>query len=192
MASPATPHSPGLYGYVLPNGNLPYGGKVRDETWERCPCWKRLKGVNGHHPGRLQHLADHREVGREIGLNDVVHALAASDVHDSGGRVLDAAVDDVGGPGRGRDFGIVIRANRRRLSPAYGYTGSDDGMVYRRRCSQSRSCGWSVLGTRRSIPVVAGCRSRCSVAYREQPPVDKQSYSYTVCWNVFKRLRRDF
>mgnify|MGYP001168899470 FL=1 len=23
-------------------------------------------------------------------------------------------------------------------------------------------------------------------------PVDKQSYSYTVCWNVFKRIAKDF
>ena len=40
----AMPHPPGLYGYLLPNGNLFYGGKVRDETWERFPSWKRFKG----------------------------------------------------------------------------------------------------------------------------------------------------
>ncbi len=38
------PHPPGLYGYLLPNGNLFYGGKTRDETWERFPSWKRFKG----------------------------------------------------------------------------------------------------------------------------------------------------
>ena len=38
------PHPPGLYGYLLPNGNLFYGGKTRDDTWERFPSWKRFKG----------------------------------------------------------------------------------------------------------------------------------------------------
>ena len=38
------PHPPGLYGYLLPNGNLFYGGKIRDDTWERFPSWKRFKG----------------------------------------------------------------------------------------------------------------------------------------------------
>ena len=38
------PYAPGLYGYLLPNGNLFYGGKVVDETWDRFPSWKRFKG----------------------------------------------------------------------------------------------------------------------------------------------------
>ena len=38
------PYPPGLYGYLLPNGNLFYMGKVRDDTWERFPAWKRFKG----------------------------------------------------------------------------------------------------------------------------------------------------
>jgi hypothetical protein len=38
------PHPPGLYGYLLPNGNLFYGGKIHDETWERFASWKRFKG----------------------------------------------------------------------------------------------------------------------------------------------------
>ena len=38
------PYPPGLYGYLLPNGNLFYGGKVVDETWDRFPSWKRFKG----------------------------------------------------------------------------------------------------------------------------------------------------
>jgi len=38
------PYPPGLYGYLLPNGNLFYMGKVRDETWERFPLWKYFKG----------------------------------------------------------------------------------------------------------------------------------------------------
>ena len=38
------PHPPGLYGYILPNGNLFYGGKIHDETWERFASWKRFKG----------------------------------------------------------------------------------------------------------------------------------------------------
>ncbi len=35
------PHQPGLYGYMLPNGNLFYGGRVKDETWDRFQSWKR-------------------------------------------------------------------------------------------------------------------------------------------------------
>ena len=38
------PYPPGLYGYLLPNGNIFYGGKVVDETWDRFPAWKRFKG----------------------------------------------------------------------------------------------------------------------------------------------------
>ena len=40
----AMPDPPGLYGYLLPNGNLFYGGKLRDEVWDRFPSWKRFKG----------------------------------------------------------------------------------------------------------------------------------------------------
>ena len=38
------PYPPGLYGYLLPNGNLFYGGKVQDDTWDRFLSWKRFKG----------------------------------------------------------------------------------------------------------------------------------------------------
>ena len=38
------PHPPGLWGYLLPNGNLFYMAKLRDETWERFPAWQVFKG----------------------------------------------------------------------------------------------------------------------------------------------------
>lgn len=38
------PYPPGLYGYLLPNGNLFYAGKVKDDTWGRFSSWKRFKG----------------------------------------------------------------------------------------------------------------------------------------------------
>ena len=38
------PDPPGLYGYLLPNGNLFYGGKLRDDEWDRFQSWKRFKG----------------------------------------------------------------------------------------------------------------------------------------------------
>ena len=38
------PDPPGLYGYLLPNGNLFYGGKLQDDMWDRFPSWKRFKG----------------------------------------------------------------------------------------------------------------------------------------------------
>lgn len=38
------PHPAGLYGYLLPNGNLFYGGKIQDESWERFSSFKRFKG----------------------------------------------------------------------------------------------------------------------------------------------------
>ena len=34
----------GLYGYLLPNGNLFYGGKLRDETWDRFPVVEAIQG----------------------------------------------------------------------------------------------------------------------------------------------------
>jgi len=36
------PDPPGLYGYLLPNGNLFYGGKLRDHEWDRFLSWKRF------------------------------------------------------------------------------------------------------------------------------------------------------
>ena len=38
------PHPAGLYGYLLPNGNLFYGGKIQDESWDRFSSFKRFKG----------------------------------------------------------------------------------------------------------------------------------------------------
>lgn len=38
------PFPPGLYGYLLSNGNLFYLGKVQDETWDRFSSWKSFKG----------------------------------------------------------------------------------------------------------------------------------------------------
>tara|TARA_Y100000588_G_scaffold86298_1_gene91758 strand:+ start:427 stop:1419 length:993 start_codon:yes stop_codon:yes gene_type:complete len=38
------PDPSGLYGYLLPNGNLFYGGKLRDDGWNRFQSWKRFKG----------------------------------------------------------------------------------------------------------------------------------------------------
>lgn len=38
------PYPAGLYGYLLPNGNLFYGGKIEDDTWDRFPLWKMFKG----------------------------------------------------------------------------------------------------------------------------------------------------
>lgn len=38
------PYPPGLWGYLLPNGNLFYMAKLRDERWERFPAWAMFKG----------------------------------------------------------------------------------------------------------------------------------------------------
>ncbi|MBM4054827.1 MAG: aryl sulfotransferase [Planctomycetes bacterium] len=39
------PYPPGLYGYLLPNGNLFYMGKtLDDETWDLWPDWYAIKG----------------------------------------------------------------------------------------------------------------------------------------------------
>ena len=39
------PYPPGLYGYLLPNGNLFYGGKVQDDgAWDIFDGFKRFKG----------------------------------------------------------------------------------------------------------------------------------------------------
>ena len=39
------PYPPGLYGYLLPNGNLFYGGKVRDDgAWDIFDGFQRFKG----------------------------------------------------------------------------------------------------------------------------------------------------
>lgn len=38
------PHQPGLWGYLLPNGNLFYMAKVKDKTWEHFPALQTFKG----------------------------------------------------------------------------------------------------------------------------------------------------
>ncbi|MFQ6030505.1 MAG: aryl-sulfate sulfotransferase [Dehalococcoidia bacterium] len=42
--SGSLPHPAGLYGYLLPNGNLFYGGKTKDDSWDRFSSFKRFKG----------------------------------------------------------------------------------------------------------------------------------------------------
>ena len=37
------PYPPGLYGYLLPNGNIFYGGKLTGDSEFRFPSWKRFK-----------------------------------------------------------------------------------------------------------------------------------------------------
>ena len=74
------PYPPGLYGYLLPNGNLFYGGKVQDNTWDRFSSWKRFKGgvmleatpsgkiVWQHHDQEHHHDARRTESGGAIYL----------------------------------------------------------------------------------------------------------------------------
>ncbi|PKB71028.1 MAG: aryl sulfotransferase [SAR202 cluster bacterium Io17-Chloro-G6] len=76
----AMPHPPGLYGYLLPNGNLFYGGKVRDDTWDRFLAWNRFKGgvmleatpageiVWEHHDREHHHDARRTESGGAVYL----------------------------------------------------------------------------------------------------------------------------
>ena len=37
------PYRPGLYGHLLPNGRLFYGGKIKEDL-ERFEAWRRFKG----------------------------------------------------------------------------------------------------------------------------------------------------
>ena len=74
------PYPPGVYGYLLPNGNLFYGGKVRDDTWDRFLSWKRFKGgvmleatpsgdiVWEHHDQEHHHDARRTESGGAVYL----------------------------------------------------------------------------------------------------------------------------
>ena len=39
------PYQPGLYGYLLPGGNLFYGGKIRDDTWTVSNLGSDLKAA---------------------------------------------------------------------------------------------------------------------------------------------------
>lgn len=38
------PHRPGLYGYLLPNGNLFYNGKIPDDSFQPFEMWPNFKG----------------------------------------------------------------------------------------------------------------------------------------------------
>ena len=74
------PYPPGLYGYLLPDGNLFYGGKVQDDTWDRFSSWKRFKGgvmleatssgeiVWEHHDREHHHDARRSESGGAVYL----------------------------------------------------------------------------------------------------------------------------
>ena len=74
------PDPPGLYGYLLPNGNLFYGGKLKDDMWGRFQSWKRFKGgvmmevdwdgnvIWEHHDKDHHHDARRTEAGGAIYL----------------------------------------------------------------------------------------------------------------------------
>jgi hypothetical protein len=69
-----------MWGYLLPNGNLFYIAKVKDETWERFPAWQLFKGglllevdwqsrvVWEHHDSNQHHDARRTPTGGAIYL----------------------------------------------------------------------------------------------------------------------------
>lgn len=103
------PYPPGLYGYLLPNGNLFYGGKVLDDTWDRFSSWKRFKGgvmleatssgeiVWEHHDREHHHDARRSESGGAVYLTveEMPRDLAAKvkgGVPEAGGAAMWADV----------------------------------------------------------------------------------------------------
>ena len=71
------PYRPGLYGYLLDNGHLFYGGKVMEDL-ERFEAWSRFKGGvvleadwNGHVQWELKH-PDHHHDARKLKNGNVL------------------------------------------------------------------------------------------------------------------------
>ena len=73
------PYPPGLWGYLLSNGNLFYGGKAKDESWDRFDLWRRFKGgvmLEADWAGRVvweHHDADHHHDARRTSSGGAIY-----------------------------------------------------------------------------------------------------------------------
>jgi hypothetical protein len=114
------PYPPGLYGYLLPNGNLFYLGKLHDETWDRFPSWHRFKGgvlleVDWH--GNIvweYHDPNHHHDARRTPSGGAIY-LAIERIHDSVRARVQGGVRDSAPQGMWGDVLVEIDATGHRL-----------------------------------------------------------------------------
>ena len=101
------PYPPGLYGYLLPNGNLFYGGKVRnDGAWDIFDGFKRFKGgvmLEADWDGNI--LWEHRDAYHH---HDARRTPSGGCIYMTVARMDDAHAARVSGgqPGSGGDSGM--------------------------------------------------------------------------------------
>ena len=101
------PYPPGLYGYLLPNGNLFYGGKVRDDgAWDIFDGFKRFKGgimLEADWDGNI--LWEHRDAYHH---HDARRTPSGGCIYMTVARMDDAHAARVSGgqPGSGSDTGM--------------------------------------------------------------------------------------
>jgi hypothetical protein len=114
------PYPPGLYGYLLPNGNLFYLGKLHDETWDRFPSWHRFKGgvlleVDWH--GNIvweYHDPNHHHDARRTPSGGAIY-LAIERIPDSVRARVQGGVRDSAPHGMWGDVLVEIDATGHRL-----------------------------------------------------------------------------
>ncbi len=114
------PYPPGLYGYLLPNGNLFYMGKIHDESWDRFPLWNRFKGgvmLEVDRNGRViwEHRdADHHHDARRTPSGGAVYLTAERMPDDLAARVK-GGVPGSEANGMWADVIVEVDASGRRV-----------------------------------------------------------------------------
>ena len=114
------PYPPGLSGYLLPTGNLFYMGKVKDDTWDRFPLWKRFKGgammeVDWDGNVLWEHRdSDHHHDARRTASGGAIY-LAAERVPDSIADRVRGGVPDSADNGMWADVVIEVDSNGNRI-----------------------------------------------------------------------------
>ena len=115
------PYPPGLYGYLLPNGNLFYLGKVSDETiGSRFPAWGRWKGgilleVDWHGKTVWEHHdKDHHHDARRTSSEGAIY-LALEPVPDDLAAKVKGGVPGSGADGMWADAIIEVDASGRPI-----------------------------------------------------------------------------
>ena len=115
------PYPPGLYGYLLPNGNLFYSGKISDETnGSRFPAWGIFKGgilleVDWHGKMVWEHYdKDHHHDARRTSSGGAIY-LALEPVPDDLAVKVKGGVPGSGADGMWADAIIEVDASGRRI-----------------------------------------------------------------------------
>ena len=114
------PYPPGLYGYLLPNGNLFYGGNVKDETQDYFESWKRFKGgvmLEVDWNGKViweHHDKDHHHDARRTSSSGALY-LTVEKMPDELAAKVKGGAEGTGADGMWSDVIVEIDATGKRV-----------------------------------------------------------------------------